>query len=85
MVAVRGPGEAGEAVAEVLPVEEIGAVGEDDVVCNEAFPGCGGGGDEENGAGAEAEEEERAAPAGELREGAVERGIEEEEEEVDVA
>lgn len=64
------------------PVEEIGAVGEDDViVLAEAFFSERWRGDEENGAGAEAEEEGRAVPPGDLGEAPVEWPLEE----VDVA
>lgn len=65
MLAVGGPHEGGVVVPEVLPGEQLGAVGEDDVVSGEAFFGGGRGGDEEDRAGAEAEGEDRAVGFGE--------------------
>lgn len=76
-IAVGRPGEAGEAVAEVLAGEEAGAVGENDVVFGETLLRRGGGGDDEDAAESEAEEEDGAVALGESGEGAVEGLFEE--------
>lgn len=61
VVPIGGPGEAGVVITKISAVEEIGAVGEDDVVVlAQALFSERRRGDEENGAGAEAEEEGRA-------------------------
>lgn len=61
----------------MLSDEEVGAVGEDEVVFGEAFVGRGGGGDEEDAAGAEVEEDDGAVAGGEGGKGAVEGLFEE--------
>lgn len=65
MLAVGSPHEGGVVVPEVLSGEQLGAVGEEDVVCGEAFLGGGRGGDEDDRPGAEPEGEDRAVGFGE--------------------
>lgn len=73
MGAVGRPGEASEVVAEVFAVEEVGAVGKDDVVPGEAFSSSGGGRNKEGGAGAKVEVDKGTTAVGNIGEGTVER------------
>lgn len=71
MAAVGGPGEAGVVVAKVLPDEEVGLVGEDDIVLSEALLGSVQGGDDEDAVGPEPEEGDWVVPPGDPGWGAV--------------
>lgn len=73
MVAVGRPHDGGVIVAEVLPGEEAGAVGEDGIVLGEALLGGVERGDYEDRPGSEAQRDDRAVVGGESGEGAVER------------
>ena len=65
MVAVWGSPECGVSIGEILARNELGAVGENDVVCCEAFFGGGRGGNNDDKAGAESESEDWAIFLGE--------------------
>ena len=77
VVAVRGGGDGGVVVAEVLARDEAGPVGEDDVVLGESFLHGGGGREDDEAAGPEAEGDDAAVLVREAAEGAVERGSQE--------
>lgn len=77
VVAVRGGGDGGVVVGEVLAAEEYRAVGQNDVVFREAFLDGGRGGHDHDEAGPEPEGEDGAEGLGEAAEGAVERWFEE--------
>ena len=76
MGAVGRPQQDGVVVAQVVAHEELGPVGEDDVVSREALLGGARGGDDDGKLGTEAEGEDWAVALGQGVEGPVEGGLE---------
>lgn len=76
MGAVGRPQQHGVVVAQVVADEELGPVGEGDVVSCEALLGGAWGGDDDSKLAAEAEREDLAVALGQGVEGPVEGGLE---------
>lgn len=77
MVAVWSSPECGVSIGEILAGNKLGAVGENNVVCREAFFNGGYGGDDDDKAGAESEGEDWTVFLGEIVECSVDWVFEE--------